>query len=70
MEATGSSETSADIQRTTRRYIPEDRTLHNDRCENFKSYMFLSVPPNYYMMTYCSSKPQELINNTERGMSL
>jgi hypothetical protein len=27
-----------DIQRTTRRYIPEDSTLHNHRCENRKSY--------------------------------
>jgi hypothetical protein len=30
MEMTCSSETSVDIQRTTRRYIPEDRTLHGD----------------------------------------
>jgi hypothetical protein len=29
MKATCSSKTSADFQRTTRRYIPEDRTLHN-----------------------------------------
>jgi hypothetical protein len=36
-----SSETSADFQRTTRRYIPEDRTLHNDRCENPKSFIML-----------------------------
>jgi hypothetical protein len=26
------------FQRTTRRCIPEDRTLHNHRCENFKYY--------------------------------
>jgi hypothetical protein len=38
MEATCSSETSVDFQRTTRRYIPEDRTLHNHWCENLKSY--------------------------------
>jgi hypothetical protein len=38
MEATCSSETSVDIQRTTRRYIPEDSTLNNHRCENLKSY--------------------------------
>jgi hypothetical protein len=25
-------------QRTTRRHIPEDGTLQNYRCENFKSY--------------------------------
>jgi hypothetical protein len=30
MEATCSSETSVDFQRTTRRYIPEDRTLHTN----------------------------------------
>jgi hypothetical protein len=39
MEATFSSETSVDFQRPTRR-IPEDRKLHNHRCENLKSYIF------------------------------
>jgi hypothetical protein len=38
MEATYFSEMSFDIQRTIRRYIPEDRTVHNHRCENLKSY--------------------------------
>jgi hypothetical protein len=38
MEAICSSETSVDTQRTTRRYIPEEDTLHNHRCENLKSY--------------------------------
>jgi hypothetical protein len=38
MEAICSSETSVDIQRTTRRYIPEDGILHNHRCEKLKSY--------------------------------
>jgi hypothetical protein len=33
MEAVCSFETSDDIQRTTRRYIPEDGTRHNHRCE-------------------------------------
>jgi hypothetical protein len=37
MEAIYSSETSVDFQRTTRRYIPEDDTLHNHRYENLKS---------------------------------
>jgi hypothetical protein len=40
MEATCSSETSANFQLIAERYIPEDRTLHNYRCENFKSYNF------------------------------
>jgi hypothetical protein len=38
MEATCSSEMSLDFQRTTQRFIPEDKTLHNHRCENLKSY--------------------------------
>jgi hypothetical protein len=38
MEATCSSEISADFQWTTWHYIPEDRTFHNHHCENPKSY--------------------------------
>jgi hypothetical protein len=38
IEATCSSETSVNFQRTTRRYIPEGRTLYNHRCENLNSY--------------------------------
>jgi hypothetical protein len=38
MEVTCSSETLVGFQRTARRYIPEDRTLHNHNCENLKSY--------------------------------
>jgi hypothetical protein len=38
MEATCSSETSVDFQRTTRRYIPEDITPHNHCCENLIFY--------------------------------
>jgi hypothetical protein len=37
------SETSAGFYRTTRRYNPEDRTLHNHRCENLKC----KQPPHY-----------------------
>jgi hypothetical protein len=37
MEAICSSETSVETQRTTRRHIPEDDTLHYHRCENLKS---------------------------------
>jgi hypothetical protein len=36
-----SSETAVDFQRTTRLYIPEDRTHYNYRCENLKSYKML-----------------------------
>jgi hypothetical protein len=40
IQATCYSETSVDFQRTTRRYIPNDRTLLNHFCENLKSYIF------------------------------
>jgi hypothetical protein len=43
MEATCLSETSLDFQRTTRSYIPEDRTLHNHRCDNLTSYTHCTV---------------------------
>jgi hypothetical protein len=43
METICSSETSVVTQRTTRRYIPEDGTLHNHRCENLKSYTLPSI---------------------------
>jgi hypothetical protein len=43
MEAICSSETSVDTQRTTRHYIPEDGTLHNHYCENFKSLFWLHI---------------------------
>jgi hypothetical protein len=41
MEATCSSETSADFQRTAWNYMSEDKTFHNHRSENLKSYMNL-----------------------------
>jgi hypothetical protein len=37
-EETCFSETSVDFQRTTWRYNPEDRSLHNQRSENLRSY--------------------------------
>lgn len=37
MEAVCSSEASVDFQRTTLRYIPDDGTVHNHRCEDLQS---------------------------------
>jgi hypothetical protein len=37
IQAIYSYETSVDFQRITRRYIPEDNTLHNHRCENLET---------------------------------
>jgi hypothetical protein len=39
VETTISSEMSVDFQQTTQSYIPEDRTLNNDRYENIKSHI-------------------------------
>jgi hypothetical protein len=41
MEAICSSETSVDTPQNTRRYIPEDGSLHNHRCEDLKSDVLL-----------------------------
>jgi hypothetical protein len=38
MEAIFFCETSVDFKLPTRLYVPEDSTLHNHHCENFKSY--------------------------------
>jgi hypothetical protein len=46
MEATCSSEMCVDYQQTTRRYVQEDRILHNHRCENVKSN------EECYLLTY------------------
>jgi hypothetical protein len=37
------SSEQATTQRTTRRYIPEEDTLQNHRCENLKSYKELMI---------------------------
>jgi hypothetical protein len=41
MESICSPEMSVDFQRTTRRYITEDRSLHNHRCENLRSHILI-----------------------------
>jgi hypothetical protein len=38
MESMYSSETLVDFERSTWCYIPEDRNLSNQNCENFISY--------------------------------
>jgi hypothetical protein len=40
MEATCSSKLFADLQRTTKHYMLEDRTVHNRRCENLRSCIY------------------------------
>jgi hypothetical protein len=47
---TCSFKTSVDFQRATRRYIPEDRTLHNHCCEKLKSCIYFSYLSS--MQTY------------------
>jgi hypothetical protein len=41
MDVTFPPKRLADFRRSTRRYIPEDRTVHNHRCENLKYHINL-----------------------------
>jgi hypothetical protein len=43
MEGTCYSEKSSDFRWTARYYIQENRSFHNNRFENFKSYILTSV---------------------------
>jgi hypothetical protein len=53
MEEICFSETSVDIQRTTRRYIPEGSTLRNHSCESIKCYtvkrLFKTITQNFVL---------------------
>jgi hypothetical protein len=60
MNAKYSSEMSVEFQQTTWRYIPEDRTLHNHRCENLKSYI---------IRFYCQQTVQTKIWSNIQGCS-
>jgi hypothetical protein len=63
MEAICFSETSIDFQRTTRRYITEESTLRNYRCENLKSYKKPSC------LGYSSTMEMEVTCSSEGGTS-
>jgi hypothetical protein len=52
MEVICFSETSIGCQRITRRYIPEDRTLRNHRCENLNLYWFSNYVLVYSLNLY------------------
>jgi hypothetical protein len=69
MEAVCSSETPVDFQRTTRRYIPEDSTLHIHRCEDLKSYimfgLFLQSNSNYMQ-----TRELKLVGEISRRVSM
>jgi hypothetical protein len=43
MDAIYSFDTSVEFQHTTKRYVPEDSTIHDHRCENLKSYLAPTV---------------------------
>jgi hypothetical protein len=60
MEAICSSEMSLVLQRTTRRYIPEDRILLNQRCENLKSYIsFVFIAYSLTIPTFARGRATE-----------
>jgi hypothetical protein len=52
MEVKNFSETYAGFQRNTRRYISEDRTLHNHSCENLKSYTDIKMNKTSHIRVY------------------
>jgi hypothetical protein len=60
------SETSVETQRTTRRHIPEDDTLHNYRCENLKSMSYLYLSNNNAHASFHLSS----YNNSPTAMKL
>jgi hypothetical protein len=57
MEASCSSEESADFQWTGRRYIPQERTVHNHRYENLKFFVYCLL---CYLFSYLLSGIKEL----------
>jgi hypothetical protein len=77
METVYSSEMSVDIERTTRRYIPEDKALHNHRCGHLKSHTvtvtscnndinLIYNSPDWVLVCFCvfSAQTAEPGNNT------
>jgi hypothetical protein len=61
-ESRWQAETSVDTQRTTRRYIPEDSTLYNLRCENLKSYIGLLFSEVRLLATRPISRLNDLLS--------
>jgi hypothetical protein len=66
MEAKYSTETSVDFQRTTWHCIPEDRTLHNHRCENLRLYTVYGLEQR--MMNKVQEDSKANINKWVYGM--
>jgi hypothetical protein len=62
MEVTCSTETSVDFQWTTHCYIPGDRTLHDNDCENLKSHIPHFASPIYLIPLGANILRGEIIN--------
>jgi hypothetical protein len=62
MEAIRSSSPLADFQRSTRRYIPGGRILHNYRCENLRSYKHKPIYVGPYMIQIMSESRVTLLS--------
>jgi hypothetical protein len=61
METIYPPETSVGNQRTTRRYIPEDSTVHNHRYEDLKSYMVYT-----FVLSCCNEWVKEVSETDKR----
>jgi hypothetical protein len=55
---------------TTQRYIPEDRTLHNHRCENLKSYTIILFRGRYLLPIFTEICPAFLEMKSANGQTL
>jgi hypothetical protein len=76
MGATGSSEMSVDLQRTTWRYVLKDRTLHNHRCENILNHSCESLKSqtrNKLQMLFLNGRKQRnksVLNEYRGGLKI
>jgi hypothetical protein len=77
METLCSSVKSAGFPQATRRYIPENRTLHNHRNENLKSYTAFIIRLNCSCLRhyagsrkFAGSSPDQLPNPSSCNMAL
>jgi hypothetical protein len=71
MEVTCSFEMSVDFQRTTRRDVPEDRTLQNDLHENLKSRkMGCVLSMNFIVYVLCYIYWVSEVNVVKNGLDI
>jgi hypothetical protein len=66
MEGICSSDMSDNFQLTKRRHIPEDRLLHNHRCDNLKYCKLTAVNVRMNILTTTSNIQNPIAKNAHR----